>query len=63
MGLAEAVILLKEGDLIGVLAVGDLGHLVEPVRHGLAVLLLDGREVARAVGVGGHGQDSTFGRG
>ena len=60
MGLAEAVVLPKIGDLLGVLAVGDLLHLVKPVGHWLSVLLLDQGEVRGPVGlVDRHTREGT----
>jgi hypothetical protein len=46
----ETVFLSEEGDLLGVLPVRALLHLIEPVRHGLPVLLLDSWEVGGSIG-------------
>ena len=49
VGLTEPMVLAQKGDLLGVLEFFDLGHLIEPVRHRLAMLLLDQGEVGRPV--------------
>lgn len=45
MRAAEPMVLLQIGHLLGVLAIPYLAHHVEPVGHGLTMLLLDSREV------------------
>jgi hypothetical protein len=59
MSPTEAMVLLQVGHLLGVLAIRDLAHDIEPVGHRLPVLLLDRREVRRSIRVRGHAEMLT----
>ena len=55
MGLREAVVLAKVGDLLWVLLVLDFLHDLEPVGHLFAVALFDSGEVGLARRIFRHG--------
>jgi hypothetical protein len=58
VSLTEAMSFAKKRDLFGVLGVSELLEKTQPVRRRLAMLLLDGREVPRALAVrGAHCDD------
>ena len=56
MGLREAVVRAKVGDLLWVLLVLDFLHDLKPVGHLFAVALFDGGEVGLAGWIFWHGE-------
>jgi len=49
MNVAESELLLKEGQLLGILGVAEITNLCNPMVDGFAVFLLDSREELRSL--------------